>query len=107
MAEAKKTDVLASFVHVTKKNGEVVVLEPGQKVPAFAKDQVTNPAAFADAEADEQTEESGGDPQGYAALDLDALQAALKERELPQDGTEAELVARLEADDAEKAAATS
>ncbi len=114
MADAKKSDVLAAFVHVTKKDGEVVILEPGQKVPSWAAKQVTNPNAFADAEPDElETKppagagggQGGENPPTYADQDEDALRGLLKERELPQDGDKAALVARLEQADQEAAAA--
>ena len=39
--------VLAAFVHVVDEDGNPVVLTPGTTVPAWAKAQVTNPAAFA------------------------------------------------------------
>lgn len=101
--------VLGSYVHVENKKGEVVVLSPGQELPAWAKDLVTNPAAFRDAETVESSEATSTteSADGYAALSGDALKAELKKRELPQSGRKAELIARLEKDDAEKAAAAS
>lgn len=38
--------VLAAFVHVVDEDGNTAVLAPGTTVPAWAKAQVTNPAAF-------------------------------------------------------------
>lgn len=97
--------ILGSYVHVENKKGEVVVLQPGQELPAWAKDLVTNPAAFLDASAVEsKSEATGSEPAtGYAALAVKDLKAELKKRELPQTGKQAELIARLEKDDAEKA----
>jgi hypothetical protein len=40
------------------------------------------------------------EPEGYAALNVDELQDALRARDLPVSGNKAELVARLEEDDA-------
>lgn len=100
--------VLRSYVHVANKNGEAVVLSPGQELPGWAKEQVTNPKAFSDGETVEQrsgqttTEQ---EPSGYATLDNPALKAELKKRELPQSGNKAELIERLEKHDAEQKAA--
>ena len=100
--------VLGSYVHVENKKGEIEILAPGQELPAWAEKQVTNPAAFHDAPAAESASESTSSETatGYAALQVKDLKAELKKRELPQTGKQAELIARLEKDDAEKAAAT-
>ncbi len=102
--------VLGSYVHVTNKKGEAVVLSPGQELPGWAKDIVTNPKAFRDEETVESQSESGGsestsEAASYAALDLSGLKAELKKRELPQTGNKAELIERLEKHDAELKAA--
>ncbi|GIT80185.1 hypothetical protein LLS1_18540 [Leifsonia sp. LS1] len=100
--------ILGSYVHVKDKKGDVVVLSPGQELPGWAKEQVTNPNAFRDDDAVEpestptSTEQQ---PTGYAALETAALKAELKKRELPQTGKKAELIERLEKHDAELKAA--
>ncbi|GAA1138398.1 hypothetical protein [Nocardioides aquiterrae] len=62
------TQKLTTFVHVVNPDTlENVVLEPGQTVPSWAKDQVTNPKAFEatddepTAAADETTDTSESD----------------------------------------------
>jgi hypothetical protein len=101
--------VLGSYVHVTNKKGETEVLAPGQELPAWAKEQVTNPAAFRGDAVESESEPTGATESatGYAALAVKDLKAELKKRELPQTGKQAELIARLEKDDADKAAAPS
>lgn len=99
--------VLGSYVHVTKDDGSVVILEPGQELPAWASELVTNPAAFADEATVDPGSESGNSEEGYAGQSVDELKTLLKDRELPVSGKKPELVARLEQDDAEKAASGS
>lgn len=97
-------EMLGSYVHITKEDGSVVVLEPGQAVPDWAAEIVTNPKAFADQTVETESEDESEEEEsgGYADLDVEGLKSALKDRELPVSGTKPELIARLEQDDAEK-----
>lgn len=112
---------LAAYVHVVGEDGQPVVLAPGTEVPAWAKDQVTNPLCYADgaspeavAEAQAATKEpetvkadmadgKGDADAGYSARKAADLKQIAGERGLSAEGTKDELVARLEADDREKA----
>lgn len=101
--------LLAVFVHVVGEDGENVVLAPGSKVPGWAKDQVTNPKAFASTgdDKDEDTAPAAvaDDLAGeYEDESFSVLQSIAKARSLSGQGNKAALVARLEADDREKAA---
>jgi hypothetical protein len=88
-------------VPVDEAAGEWTVLAAGSEVPKEFEHYVTNPKAFVveSAPADDQGEEPEVGP--YDGWNLKALKAELKQRELPQTGNHAELLARLTADDAE------
>lgn len=85
---------LATYVHV---NGEVY--GPDDKVPADVAKQITNPKAWADGSAPD--DDSGS--ASYSSLKKDELEAEVASRGLDVSGTKAELVAALEAHDAENA----
>jgi hypothetical protein len=97
------TKVLATNVHV-EHEGESVLLEAGSELPKWARELVTNPAAFVpEGEADQEEPDPGSDEaKGYADQTVDELTALLKERELPTSGNKAELVARLTEADQEE-----
>jgi hypothetical protein len=102
--------VLARDVHVTKDGVNFVVLHAGETVPKRFEKLVTNPKAFREVVEEDAGGQGGGgsssdESTGYAGQSNDDLKAELKKRELPQTGNKAELVARLEKDDAEKASA--
>lgn len=48
---------LATYVHVFDENHETHVFGPGDKVPGWAKKQITNPKAWAAAESDDDLDE--------------------------------------------------
>jgi hypothetical protein len=98
--------VLRNDVHITlsDKPGDVVVLHRGETVPKEYAKYVTNPKAYADEvqPAEESGGSEGAESKGYGDLKGDALRDLLKQRELPQTGTNAEMIERLTADDAER-----
>lgn len=94
--------VLATHVHVFKEGAsEATILEAGSKVPDWAKDQVTNPAAYVDAPKG-KTSDSDDDTSSsdYASWKYQRLVAEAKKRELPTSGKAPDLIARLTEDDA-------
>jgi hypothetical protein len=110
---------LGRTVYITRDDNTVARLNPGDEVPAdlaghfvsefethraFADgapaQSVSASAAAGESGSGEQGEEQG---DGYEGLDYQALKALAKQRELPQDGKAADLIARLREDDAEKA----
>jgi len=113
---------LGRTVNITLDDNSVVSLRPGDEVPAdLAKHFVSefevhrafatgsdSPAPAIAAAAGEQESGEQGEQQSkgdeYDGLGYPELKALAKERELPQDGKTADLVARLREDDAEKAA---
>lgn len=119
--------VATRYVHVPGGVEGVTVFKPGDIIPAEFADQVTNPGAFevlADATATPVTAtgapsgDGGGDapppateqstevPEAdlpYDERKFASLQAVAKARGLSGAGKAEELVARLEADDREKA----
>ena len=100
--------ILAAFVHVTKDDGTVVVLKPGDELPKALQKYVTNDKVFA-AESEEQkgtgTDTSDG-VTPYDASTIPDLQAELKKRELPTSGNKAQLIARLVEHDSKSEADT-
>jgi hypothetical protein len=98
--------VLAHDVHVTDDGYNVVVLPAGSKVPKKFADLVTNPKAYVEEIVDlDEPETATAAVVGYDKLKGPQLKALLKERELPQTGTNPEMIARLTAYDAEAAEA--
>jgi hypothetical protein len=115
--------VAASYLHLLGEDGQPVVLTPGQVIPEAIAHRVTNPAAFTvieeapvapPADAGTPTADAGtptadaGTPEvaapSYEDKAFADLQATAKSRGLSGAGTVAVLIARLEADDREKAA---
>lgn len=107
-------------VNILDPDYNLVTLHPGDEIPEWALERITNPAVIAlepprvEPDPDEgqdngSTEGEGGEqieavaPAGYAALTKDALVALLNERTLDAKGNKPVLVARLE--EADKAAA--
>lgn len=116
---------LASYVSVVGEDGNAVLLAPGTRVPEWAREQITNPKAFGDIADDaegESTSTTTGTPsaaddqtgavpepdpeadKAYADREYRSLQTAAKNRGLSAAGDTPTLIARLEADDREKAA---
>lgn len=88
----------ATHVHVSKKDGTVVVFEAGQAVPGWAKQVISNPSAFLpEEETTEEVPEGSGPSLEKAAAEAadDELRTQLEAKGLPTDGTHEELVARL------------
>jgi hypothetical protein len=112
------SNVLKTHVHVTKKDGSVSIFEAGTAVPGWAKQLITNPAAFVEDEAEKVEEKVEGLIEGQtppaqtdeekastdaaaaeaantAAAANDELRAKLVVLGQPTEGTHEELVARL------------
>lgn len=119
----KLMPVVSKVVNLLDADHNVVTLYPGDEVPDWALERVTNPEVLAvepprvDPDPAESQDDSVADaagasgdggqadpvePAGYGALTKDALVALLKERNLDTKGNKPELAARL--DDADKAA---
>jgi hypothetical protein len=116
--------VLKHDVHVVHDRNQVTVLRAGDEVPEKFAALVVNEKAFVETAEDETTataatevapagaivETTGGDDTTALVapydekLSKDALVAELTRRELPTSGNKPELIARLEADDRDKAA---
>lgn len=111
---------LVRTVYITRDDNTVARLNPGDKVPAdlaghFVSEFETHraftdgssapsaPAPVAAAGESGSGEEGEEHGDGYEDLGYQELKALAKERELPQDGKTADLIARLREDDAEKA----
>lgn len=121
---------VATSVRVTDKDGRQVVLAPGDELPDWAADQVTNDAVFgeqadepeyATAEAASAAEGEGGAAfeeyaddevtvdaaHSYDSMKVTDLRGLIEQRntgrsddaKISADGTKADLIAALEADD--------
>jgi hypothetical protein len=108
------SNVLKTDVHVTKKDGSVSIFQAGTAVPGWAKQLITNAAAFVEDEAEKveglvegktppaQTAEekaaadaAAAEAAKTAAAADDELRAKLVVLGQPTEGTHEELVARL------------
>ena len=102
----------AASVRVISPEGAHVVLSPGDEVPDWAAEQITNPDAVDDdAPAPEASDTEPADgpvsPANYESLTVVELRARIKARNegrddasrVPGDGNKADLIAALEADD--------
>ena len=100
--------VLARDVHVTGEDNQVVILKAGDKVPKKFADYVTNPKAYVEVvEVTGSGDDGSSTPDGaagYDGLKGPQLKKLLKDRELPQSGTNAEMIERLKEFDAEQVA---
>jgi hypothetical protein len=104
--------VAARTVHVHGQfhGHEHRVFNPGDKIPQWAVDLITNPAVFAESEqaaellveaAEERPlDDDQWETASYDGLKVDELKALLEERNLGSTGRKAELIQRLEDDDA-------
>lgn len=93
--------ILAHDVHVTrlvKNEYEVTVLKAGESVPKNLQKYVTNPKAFIDGDTAQESDKTADDDP------TEDLVAELKKRELPTDGTVAEMRERITEFDAEQGA---
>lgn len=101
---AKKT--LFRSVSVTNPiTGQVEWFHPGDDLPRWAQDAITNPRAFIDpdnptAVAVEEDESAPADRNVYANLSVDELRALAEDRGLDASGKKSELIERLSASDA-------
>lgn len=96
-------------VHGAMHGHEDRVFQPGDKIPNWAVDLISNPKVFAeDTEAAELLVEAAEAQQAdavewsradYSGFKVDELKALLAERNLETEGLKAELIQRLEDDD--------
>ena len=89
-----KTRKLATYVRV-----DGTAYGPNDDVPADVAKQITNPKAWADGSAD--SDDAGDGAKSYSSMNKGELEAEIAERGLDASGTKPELIAALEADDAD------
>lgn len=95
-------------VHGAAHGHEDRVFQPGDKIPKWAEDLISNPKVFAteeeapvlsaEAEANDATAVEWDRPD-YTGLKVDELRALLEERNLETSGVKSDLIQRLEDDD--------
>lgn len=86
---------LTGYVHLFH-NGELVTLAPGDILPEWADNLVTNPDVLDDA-ADDAAVDDTGTPPGEDTRTLKELRAEAKTRGLSGKGSKTEIAARIAA----------
>lgn len=97
--------VVSQVVNLFDPSYQLVTLYPGDEIPEWAIDKVTNPLVIATAPPRVEPEEDEGDEDDpvvveYSKLKKAELEALCAERELDAAGTKADLIERLIAADA-------
>lgn len=103
--------VVSQVVNLFDPSYQLVTLYPGDEIPEWAIDKVTNPLVIATAPPRVEPEEDEGDAGDeddpvvveYSKLKKAELEALCAERELDAAGTKADLIERLIAADAAEA----
>lgn len=101
---------VAVTVTVTDAEGRQVLLRPGDEAPGWTEGLITNPKVWAEEEttgADEAVPATDAAVPDYSAMKVADLRDLIADRNegraesdlIPDDGTKADLVAALEADD--------
>lgn len=85
---------------VLRHGGELVRLAPGDSVPEWADELVTNPKLLEGEDEVEETESEAPGGDGYDDMNKEELQSVLEDRDLPVSGNKDELIERLREDDA-------
>lgn len=88
---------------INPENREAVWFQPGDSLPKWAENLVTNPAAFEDESADSSEKESmitqTRKTANYGNMNISMLDELLKERDLSTSGNKRDKVERLKQSD--------
>jgi hypothetical protein len=90
---------LVAHVHVQDEKGETHVFGPGSDVPAWAKKQITNPAAWGP-EVDDETSDPSEPPRGGKGSGIEVWREYATETlqlTVPEDATKDEIITLVDA----------